>query len=502
MQQNEEKHGHVQLRLPERALPFEITAECTLPDYRSEISRLLWVRPTLLPPERFIGGGKAEFSGKILFEMLYTGPDGSLYGADHEQGYSFSVPLEGAYAAEGAEVFAAPVVDAVISRVTGPRRLAVRCRAHAHIHGFAEKELVLQQRGLPKDATPYLLCDAVDAGFAISGGREELSLTDTLPCEEDERTVSTRGNVLLSEISAGTDEVRVGGEVLVTLLTCHEDRAMPTVREKRIPFSCCVPLEGVRPDHNARAVGTVGRIEVSIEDGQITLAPQLALIAEAQKNEPITVYRDVFLPGQSAEYHLEELSAWQAGSCCTRHFSINAERPADELGIGEDLEIADHTCEAEITDKSMENGKLVLCGKLQCHMLCRRGGEICMQDAVFPFRLVPGLGTPGAFVDCHVAALRMRMQNGNLHADAELQLSLRDTLPLPLHTLCEVSFAPCEINPRAAIELYYPELHETLWDVAKKYGVAPDALADANNLVAESPAAKDSLNGKKFLLIP
>ena len=32
MQQNEEKHGHVQLRLPERALPFEVTAECTLPD--------------------------------------------------------------------------------------------------------------------------------------------------------------------------------------------------------------------------------------------------------------------------------------------------------------------------------------------------------------------------------------------------------------------------------------------------------------------------------------
>ncbi len=502
MQQNEEKHGRVQLRLPERSLPFEITAECTLPDYRSEISRLLWVRPTILPPERFVGGGKAEFSGKILFEILYTGPDGALYGTDHEQGYSFAVPLEGAYAAEGAELFAAPVVDAVISRVTGPRRLTVRCRSHAHVYGIAEKELILQQRGLPQNATPHLLCDAVEAGFAIGGGREELLLSDTVACEEDERVICARGSVLLPEVHAATDEVRVGGEVLVTLLSCREEHALPSVREKRIPFEYCVPLEGVRPDHNVCASGTVGRIELTVENGQIALSPQLILVAEAQQNEPITVCRDVFLPGQSAEHRFEELSAWQMGECCTRHFSVSTERAAEELGFGEDLEIADHTCEAEITEKRTENGKLVLCGKLQCHLLCRRGGELCTQDAILPFRLIPGFGTEAPFADCRVATCHMHVKNGALRADAELQLSLRDAYPLPLHALSEVSFTPCAVTPRAAIELYYPTPEQTLWDVAKKHGVSPEALADANGLDADAPGAAGSLSGKKFLLIP
>ncbi len=502
MQQNEEKHGHVQLRLPERALPFEVTAECTLPDYRSEISRLLWVRPTILPPERFIGGGKAEFSGKILFEILYTGPDGALYGADHEEGYSFTLPLEGAYAADGIEVFAAPVADAVISRVTGPRRLTMRCRLHAHVHGIAPKDLALQQRGLSEDAAPHLLCDAVDVGFAIGGGREELSLSDTLPREENERIVCARGTLLFPELHAGTDEVRVGGEALITLLTCAPEQSLPSVRERRIPFECRIPLEGVRPHHSAAVSGTVGRIDLAEENGQITLSPQLILCAEAQHEEPITVYRDAFLPGQCAEYRFEELAAWQAGCCCTRHFSVSTERSAEELGIGEELEIIDHACEVEISEKSMDGGKLVLGGKLQCHLLCRRGGEICTQDAVFPFRLAPGFGTENAFADCCVAACRIRTQNGMLRADAELQLLVRDTLPLPLHALREVNFTPCEKEPRAAIELYYPVAQQTLWDVAKSYGVSPAALAEANGLACDAPAAAGSLAGKRFLLIP
>ena len=502
MQQYEEKHGRVQLRLPERTLPFEVTAECTLPDYRSEISRLLWVRPTLLPPERFVGGGKAEFSGKILFEMLYTGPDGVLYGADHEQGYSFTVPLEGAYATEGAELFATPVVDAVISRVTGPRRLAVRCRSHAHVYGIAEKELTLKERGLPDGATPHLLCEAAEVGFVTDGGREEVLLSDTLSCEESERVICARGSALLSEVRALTDEVRVCGEVLVSLLCAKEEHAVPSVRERRIPFECCVPLEGVRPDHGTCAEGTVGRIEISAENGQITLSPQLILVAKAQRNEPIALCRDIFLPGYGAEYRFEDLSAWQAGECYARHFSVSSELPAEALSMGEDVEILDHVCEAEIGERSTENGKLALDGKLQCHLLCRRGGEICTQDAAFPFRLITGQGAENAYVDCRVADCRVRLQNGILRADAEVQLSLCDALPLPLHVLNEAAFTPHAPAPRAAIELYYPAPGQTLWDVAKKYGVSPDALCEANGLVCDAPGEKDTLAGKKFLLIP
>ena len=502
MQQNEEKHGSVQLALPDRTLPFEVALECTLPDYRSEISRLLWVRPTLLPPERFIGGGKAEFSAKLLLEILYAGPDGALYGAEQEGGYSFTVPLDGAYAAQGVDVFAEPVVDAVISRVTGPRRLSVRCRSHALVRTFAEKSLALHQRGLPDGARPHLLCDAAEVGREIGGGREEILLSDSIPCDKDAQVICARGNIFLPDVHAATDEVRVNGEAVLTLLTVQGEQGLPCAIEKRIPFDTRIPLEGVRPDHEACAQGTLGRIDVSVQDGQILLSPQVILCAKAQKNEPITLCRDTFLPGQDVACRFEEFPAWQSTVCCNKHFSICAERDAAELGIGEETEILDQVCEAEICERAVENGKLTLSGRLQCHLLCRRGGELCTQDATLPFRLSPGIGGERTLVDCRVAGARARLQNGTLRADAELQLSLCDGAPLPLRALCEASFTPTPAVSRAAIELYYPTAEQTLWDVAKAHGVSPDALAEANALDADAPADATSLEGKRFLLIP
>jgi hypothetical protein len=501
MQQNEEKHGSVQLALPDRTVPFEVTVECTLPDYRSEISRLLWVRPTLLPPERFIGGGKAEFSGKLLLEILYTGPDGALYGAEHEGGYSFTVPLEGTFGIEGIDPFAEPAVDAVISRVSGPRRLSVRCRSHALVRGFAEKPLSLNRHGIPEGTQPYLLSDVLEVGREISG-REEILLSDTLPCEEGTQIICARGSVFPADVHAATDEVCVNGEVTLSLLASAAETALPNALEKRIPFEAHIPLEGARHDHLVRVSGKVGRIECAVQDGQILLSAQLILTASTQKNELITLYKDAFIPGQDAVYRFEDLPAWQGIDCCNRHFSISCERAADELGIGEETQIIDHVCEAEICERVSENGKTVLIGRLQCHLLCRRGGEFCIQDATLPFRLSPGIVTENARVSCDVSSVRLRLQNGVLRADAELHLCICGTTPQPLHALCDVSFTPCSNQARATIELYYPAPGQTLWDVAKKYGVSPDELAESNALDSEAPAAKDSLGGKHFLLIP
>ena len=68
MDRNEEQNARIQLAFADKLQPVELTADMTLPDYRSEISRLLWVRPVMLPPTRFIGGGKVEFSALGVVE--------------------------------------------------------------------------------------------------------------------------------------------------------------------------------------------------------------------------------------------------------------------------------------------------------------------------------------------------------------------------------------------------------------------------------------------------
>ena len=64
------------------------------------------------------------------------------------------------------------------------------------------------------------------------------------------------------------------------------------------------------------------------------------------------------------------------------------------------------------------------------------------------------------------------------------------------------SFSPADPLPRADLEICYPTVGETLWDVGKRYGVSPDGLAAANGLSADAPGDTDSLRDVRYLLIP
>ncbi|MBE6630343.1 MAG: hypothetical protein E7624_05780 [Ruminococcaceae bacterium] len=504
MEQNKGKASRIQVETMDKTFPLEVTAEFVLPDYYSEISRLLWVRPTFLPPERFMGGGKAEFSGRVIYEVLYTGPDGALYGTSPEEGYAFSIPLEGFADMEGAQVFAAPVIDAVISRVTGPRKLSVRCRLHARGYGYAEKETEPRFTGIDEQAQLCRLGDTVCAGRVIGEGREEAELSDCIKTAENVRLICARGSVFLPEAVAASDEVRCRGELLLTLLLCREgeEDAVPFTLTQRIPFEKAIPLEGVCPHHHVCATGTVGKIDATVQEGEIAVCAQLALCAMAQCEEETVICRDVFLPGADAECRFTRQAVWQDGGCCNRNFSISAQSPLGDLGFGEDCEILDCVAEAEIAEKCQDGARFSLSGKLQCHLLCHRAGELCAQDAALPFRLFLESGGEKMDVDCRVASCRATISAGKLRADAELQLALRDERHTAVEMLREASFTPRESTPRAAIELYYPAPGERLWDVAKRYGIPPQVLGDANALDADAPAADDSLGGKKFLIIP
>lgn len=501
MDRNEEKGGRLQTQVMEKTLPFEITAEFTLPDYHSEISRLLWVRPTFLPPERFIGGGKADFSGRVLYEVLYTGPDGALYGVTPEEGYSLCVPLEGTWAPEDLQIFMEPTVDAVISRVMGPRKLSVRCRLHAHTRAFLQKTPQTVLRGSTDGICKLgdVLCTTRTLGETC----EEFTLADSIKTAQRARAICARGSVFLPEVHPRTDAVHCRGEALITLLLCREEEGggTPFCITQRIPFEKSIPLEGLAPDDHACVTGSVGQIELTPKEGGIDLNASIVLCAKAQTEEEVVILKDAFLPGADAECRFATQSFLQGGSCCNQNLSISAQGALPD-GLGdEEHEILDAMAEAEICEKVADGTRFSLSGKLQCHLLCLRAGELFTQDATLPFRVILE-GSDKTDVDCRVVNCRTSKSGGKLRADAELQFALYDLPQASVRLLEEASFTPRKVAPRAAIELYYPEVGQTLWSVAKQYGIPPQALADANALDADAPDDKDSLGGRRFLLIP
>lgn len=508
MERNEEQNGRMQMEFLDRSIPLETTVEITLPDYRSEISRLLWVRPTFLPPQRFVGGGKADFSGACRYDMLYTGPDGALYSATEDGGYAFSVPLElpnGFDATGGIELSAEPIADAVISRVTGPRKLSVRCRMHARVCGYAEKEAGVRLKGEGKDSDRILrLCEPLENGRVLTGGSDTVELSEVVEHEGDDlRLVATHGEVFLPEVSTVGDAVRCRGEAVITLLYCKEgEGAVPDTVVRRIPFEKEIALDGASPDCRGRVSGAVSEIHAGVEEGKTLLDVRVGLSAEAQTTEYFALCNDLFLPGKSAALGYSEERFWRAGVCCNRNFSISGEVSPAERGIPAEAVAVLAVADADVKEKSTADGRVTLSGEMTCRVLYCHAGEYGVGEFLLPWRtVIEGCGDD-MLLSVNVPIVRVTPVRDAWRVDAEVQLSVRGVCRHSARVLCEAEFSDAQPLARADVEICYPASDETLWKVGKRYGISPDDLAAANGLSAEDPNGEASLAGVTYLLIP
>ncbi len=501
MERYQDSNGLFQLLTMDRTLPTEITAEFTLPDYRSEISRLLSVRPTLTPPEIFVSGGKAELSGMAYYKIVYVGPDGALFGIEESGGYHFTLPLD-ALPEAGAVLSATCATDAVVGRVTGPRKLQIRTRIHTRLMGYGEKALSVSMEGAPAHHGEICrLCDTVKAGRLYPEVRENITVTDSADTPEDTRIISARANVLTGEVSAGDECIHVRGELVATLLLCRESDSVPYTVTRRIPFSHDMLCPDATTDHRARVTATVCEMNATVEENLLHLAPTLILCGEVQCDEELVVCRDLFLPGAAAECRFANEPLFRAGHCTNRHFSVSGEHTLSELGL-ENATVIDACAEAEICEKTADGARITLSGNLACHLLCRLGDEYMQKEATYPFRVTFEDDALDVCAALCVPVCRPVLSGDTLRIDAELALSSRGQTPAPVEVLASATFTPAPEKEHYGMEIYYPATGETLWDVAKRYRMAPATLSDANGLNIDVPNSPDSLAGRKYVLIP
>ena len=505
MDRNEEKNSRVQIPHAERVQPVETATEITLPDYRSEISRLLWVRPTVLPPTRFIGSGRAEFSGPIRYNILYMGPDGKLYGAEHEESYAFSVPVEGG--TQDVDIAADMMPDAVISRVLGPRKLSVRCRMRARIKGFAEKDLTPTVRGCDAQRTPERLSESMECRRHLLAEPMHTEVGDTVETDAvggEVRVVSADGTLFMQNVTATEKGILCRGEVLISLLCCAEEGTAcePRLYTRRIPFEKEIPMEGAAPDCQACATGRVCEVRATVEEGGIHVEAELVLWGEGQVEESVILCRDMYLPGCVAECQQGEEQLQTAGLCGNRNFSVSGERALEELGLAQDVLPIHTVADAEITEKRVESGKTLLLGEMHCHVLYRREGEYAVADFSAPFRTVLEGALDGICAEALVPSCRVTVNKDAFRVDGEVVLAVSASALTPVRVLTQVSFAAASPQKRADLEICYPHGGETLWDVGRRYGVPTEELAQANGLSADSPGEAASLAGVKYLIVP
>lgn len=509
-----EAHTGVRMQVPicDRRGLTELSADFSLPDYQPEIKRLLRVRATVLPPDKYIGAGNADFSGGIEYSILYSGNDGALYCTNEVGEYQFSVPLEMTSDIDpndGLTCDVELVPEAVTGRVAAPRKISVKCRLRTHVRLYGTRFLEESVTGAPQDSIQRL-CGQAECARVFVGVGEPLQLGDEILCDTqtagDLRVVCAEGHVFVTEATAGSGVVNCRGEVCLKLLCAQEEStAPPTPLLRRIPFTQSVPTEGAEVNCDAVADGVCHDLHVTVEDGRILCEVSVRLRTRAQRNESISFTRDIYSTSAGCEPHYTACVASRALKCANGNFSVNTALTAEEAGIKPNANVVDVSLQPTVTAVESEHGKFYLTGRCRVHLVLSDGEEISSQELELPFRYeTDGSDEKVTEYDASLSPIscRARADGERIGIDAELAVCLCLRTETRFEMLSEAKFGELCNRPGAVYTICYPSRDDTLWSVAKRYHRPVAAVADVNALMG-APAADspDSLSGISYLLV-
>lgn len=502
--------ARIQASVCDKQILTELSADVSLPDYLPEIKRLLRVRATVAPPDKYIGAGNAELSGRIDYSILYSGNDGALYSANESCEYKFNVPLEMSSdfeLNEGLTCDVDSIPDTVVGRVAAPRRLSIKSRLRSRVRIRGTK---LLEEQLPRESGNGLqrLCGQTEVARCFVGVGEPLTLGDEILTDADSadlRVISADAQVFVTEAVAGSGTVNCRGEVCLKLLCCHESAPLPpSALTRRIPFSHAVAADGVEVNCDACADGVVTDLHVTVEEGRILCEAVLSLRARAQRNEHLAYTRDLYSTEAACETQRMTLTLPHAERCINGNFSLNTTMTLEEVGIRAGMIPVDLTLTPTVTALESEGGKNTLCGRCRVLAILCDGEDVTAQEFELPFRYQTEGEMSVTDYDATVEPIscRARVDGERIAVDAELAVSLITRSEVSIETLTEATLGDAIQPIGATVTVCYPSREDTLWSVAKRYRRAVSAISEQNGL-AGSPAADspDSLAGVKYLIV-
>ena len=505
--------GGVRVQAPicDRQIVTELSSDFSLPDYQPQIKRLLRVRATVSPADKYIGAGNAEFSGTVDYSILYSGNDSALYCAVENTEYRFSVPVEMTSEIDlndGLTCDVDVVPDMTVGRVAAPRKLSVKCRLRSRVRLWGTKYIEESLTGANKEDIQRL-CGQAECARTFIGNGEPLQLGDEILIDagdSDLRVISAEGEVFVNETEAGSGVVNCRGEVCLKLLCCHENVSdAPTVQLRRIPFSQAVPTDGAEVNCDSCADGVCSDLRITVEEGRILCEVAVRLRTRAQRNESVSFTRDIYSTSAECESRSLNCTLPHAIKCVNGNFSLGTTLSLEEAGIRPNMNVVDISLTPAVTSLDCERGKYYLNGHCRAQVILADAEDTCAQEFDLPFRYetegsAENVTDYDAAVD--VISCRARVDGERIGVDAELAVSLSTRGETRFEMLTEARFGEALNRSGAVYTICYPSREDTLWSVAKRYRRSVDSISAMNSL-AGSPAADspDSLMGVNYLLV-
>ena len=489
---------------------LEVNSDFSLPDYQSEIKRLLSTRVCIIPASEYIGNGDAELTGEIIYKILYLGADGKIYSVSLTDKYSANLPLEfnsHSVNTDDVVLFTSLQNESVNTRVLGPRKLNVKSKLSCRALALSPALHSPSMSGIYNDSCIENRIFETESIFTKKCIGEPQTLTDFIPLDsqiDNVRIIDSACAVVINECVPSGDKVNVNGETLVKIAYCNDAESdHPLSYLRKLPFSSQIYCDGITNAFECSARGFVLEDQVNIDENGIAIELSVSVSVFAQKNESVPYIADSYSTEKAVECTYSDLNVMSALRASNSSLTQNEVFSLNELKISPDAKLIDVCGRAKVNELTKENGRLALKGECMYQVIYYLDNEYSSREITAPFRyeLDSRCDTPDTnachwFAEVNLCSARARHDGERLFVDSELNFAFLILTQGNVEILNDMVFEEKLSKTPGELIICYPDKNATVWEIAKKYGESSRKIKSRNSLSDSEETIK-----KKFLII-
>ena len=491
-----------------------------LPDYLGDVRKILFTDATLRPSGRFAGGEEVDFSGVVVYNVIYLDSDGEISSAELTSDYDYSVKCS-------SEGYKDSICDTKISaysvRLSGPRKICARASLVASVVISEEGHINVDGVEFEGENSPEVSIKTINVRATTPSGLSEREYAEQVlrldeAIADDVRIIYSNAEAQTESVNYEDDAVNVKGKIRMQVCLQHAEEPAYSV-EKFVSFDENLDYEcensGVKLIPHITVTSVKANVNQDDSGCNIVVSTILEFSVIGERNERVEVITDGYLKKYASENSYEDFVYDELVSVETVKGNHNAELERSEIE-GENLrEVILVKAVPKVERIDYTDDKATLLGEIKYSAIA---SDVCDDKITYvpikfssPFAIDVKIGcqnNPNIKLDVKIFA---HSPTASMDANKIYTGCVLDCTVVVGEEKCQrvLSGISARENEKYAalgssITVYYPHPSETLFSVAKRFHTSSLKIArdnDISDVVFASSNPEGTLLGVKKLII-
>ena len=517
--------GEIPLVLCDEICHTDLTDDFTLPDYMPEIVRLLRVGVKTAPADSYLTGGAVKAACSLGYDVLYVGGDGNVYSTVLPASCEFSVLIAPDCVWEhtkGADIRADISPESVISRVSGARKLNVKCRVSAKIRAIG-KRTIADDGSISDDGHVQRLFSMSEYSIESFGSNNDVKIVDDIgTLRDDERYLCSDCRVFVEQATAYDGYAECRGTIVMKHLLSGAGGELRSISDK-MNFSEVIEADGMRSGDSVMAFGHCYEATLNGEgdsDGfvndQRTVNALVSLYVRGFRTEAMGYLKDAYSTLSECFLQRETYKLPLYRGAYNRNMTFSGTESLEKLpALSDGARIVDVFAESYDGNVELSDaGRCVISGKCRFNLISVKDGlegegkaspEYSAVEVELPFKYDCAEGCEGfemGNVVLENIGARARIDGDRLELGCEIAIACDLLSGAEVNAICSLTVGGASEKNRRGFTVCYPDKNDSLWSISKKYRARVDHTAEENGIELTLDAdSKKTLEGIKYMIV-